>query len=158
MTFGQQTASSEHAACRRMLTEVFRELHQLQIELAVQRLDWHESRVQATEARIAAAADDRLLAEQEQTAAGEEMLNINVLLSRPDLQEEERAELQSLRNGLITDGQDRLRRRQAAVSDRVSTLSRELEKERSSAQQMRRRIEALRVTGPRVPAENGAVK
>lgn len=128
-----QTQSAQMAA----------EIQQLKIELTLHLLDSEETKMRRLEKRVARIAMERSTALAEENQKRADVQEVDAQISRPEVSEEERSQLESLRSGPLAEMQATLRRQQAALAEQEATLRRELEERRVRLKALRQRLEQL---------------
>jgi hypothetical protein len=129
------------------IAQLSREVRQLQIELTQHKLESHQARARKLEKRAARAEDDLRRAEGEEVSGRSELLTIDTQLARSDLPDDERSELQNLRNNLLTDGQQRVKQQRATTQERQTELTAQLARERGLIRELEQRLAELQPTG-----------
>ena len=120
-----------------------KEVHQLRLEVANLRVDIHQPRLQSLERDLQVTEQKRRLAESEEAACREKILDAEDQLARQDLDLAERQELAAIRDALVSSDQPEVRRRRAEITDRAASLRKQWETEPESADQARRMQQAL---------------
>ena len=140
---GPAPGDAQHPACTERIVELSRQVASLQAELTALRLQWTLATVQNLEEQLARAAADRAVVEQDDKSNRDELLNAEVQLAQRDLSDEERTELQNLRNALLTDSHAALRQRQTAASIRETALRDQLARNKAAAEELQQRLQLL---------------
>jgi hypothetical protein len=137
------STDAQHLACTQRIGELSRQVASLQAEVTALRLQWTLAAVQSIEEELARAAADRAVMEQDDKSNRDEVLNAEMQLARRDLSDEERTELQNLRNALLTDAHTAVRQRQTAASARQTALRNQLVRNKEAAEELQQRLQLL---------------
>ena len=147
-----ESETSNLAATSRRLAELSERVRQLELELAVHQIDSHAYRSTQLEEQLGSAVSGRRRTEIEQAGTNSELLNIATQLSRSDLQQDERTELETLQNRLLTEVPQQLYAEQVSVGQRESALRKQLEHEQALTLELQRRVALLQSEASTVPA------
>ncbi len=120
------------------------QLRQLRLEFTVHLLECEERRLRKMERLASKAAAGSLTLQTEILATHQDSMALDAQLVRPDLADEERAELDRLRQGPLRESDDRLRRRQDAAGKEESALRIRMERQRRAVEDLRRAVKLLR--------------
>ena len=140
--FGQSSAE-DHTSCMQRIVELSREVAQVQIELASYRLESRQANVQNLEVRLARAVAERHAADQEAQSNREDALNVEIQLSRNDLRDDEKAELQNMRNTLLGEEQFTAQERRSVASQAEAALRDQLARENAATAELQKRLQIL---------------
>jgi hypothetical protein len=132
--------------------ELIKQLRQLRLEFTVHLLECGELELRKLERRAAKAAAGSHSLEAELTASRQDAMALDAQLVRPELSEEERAELDRIRFGPLRESDDRLQRRQAVASNEETALRIQAERQRRAVEELRRTLLLLR--NPESAAKN----
>jgi hypothetical protein len=137
------SGDAQHPLCAQRIGELSRQVASLEAEVTALRLQWTLATVQSIEGQLARVAADRAVVEQDDKSNRDELLNAEIQLARRDLSEEERTELQNLRNALFTDAPAAVRQRQSTASASETALRDQLARNKAAAEELQKRLQLL---------------
>jgi hypothetical protein len=123
------------------------EVKTLRMEVHKLQLAWQQAQVAQLERELQQAQAGKQRLEQQEREFNRELTELTELLGRPDLEAEERAELEAMKAKLAQSGPPRFLAQQQQVAEQEAELAEQLGKAQQRLQQLREKARQLRSEG-----------